>query len=93
VLAAAIDARSYWLALVAMLSAVVSAYIYLRLVFTLYSDRVPVEGEERSPIRIPWTAGLAVAIAVVITIGIGIVPGPLDDVARDAVPALVELAG
>jgi NADH-quinone oxidoreductase subunit N len=94
VLSAAIDARSYWLALVAMLSAVVSAYIYLRLVFTLYTDRPPLaEGEERTPIRVPWTAGLAVAIAVVITIGIGIVPGPLDDVARDAVPALVELAG
>ncbi|MEO6627311.1 MAG: NADH-quinone oxidoreductase subunit N, partial [Aquihabitans sp.] len=38
VIDAAVNARSYWLALVAMLSAVISVYAYLRVVITMYGD-------------------------------------------------------
>ena len=44
VIDAAIEARSYWLALVAMLSAVISAFLYLRIVLTMYAG--PDEEEE-----------------------------------------------
>ncbi|MDH3708130.1 MAG: NADH-quinone oxidoreductase subunit N, partial [Acidimicrobiia bacterium] len=38
VIAAAADARSFWLAVVAMLSAVIAAYIYLRIVVAMFLD-------------------------------------------------------
>ncbi len=44
------------------------------------------------PIRIPWTAGVALAMAVVVTLVVGFLPGLVQDLSRDAVPALV-LAG
>lgn len=36
VIAAAVDARSYWLALVAMISAVIGAFVYLRIIVAMY---------------------------------------------------------
>ncbi|NIR36647.1 MAG: hypothetical protein GWN79_08490 [Actinobacteria bacterium] len=33
-------------------------------------------------------AVLAVGVALVVTIGFGIVPGPIDELARDAIPVL-----
>ena len=36
VISAAVDARSFWLAILAMISAVISAFIYLRLLVAMY---------------------------------------------------------
>ena len=98
VIDAAIEARSYWLALVAMLSAVISAFLYLRIVLTMYAG--PDEEEEGAEpatapaaaparLRVPVAAAVALVVAVVATIGIGIAPDPLTDAARDATPELV----
>ena len=84
VLGAAVDARSFWLALVAMLSAVISAFVYLRIVLTMYSD----DATEGAPtFRVPAGARIALVASVLATIGFGIVPGPLWDAARTAVQA------
>ena len=40
------------------------------------------------PVRIPRAAGLALALALVGTLALGIVPGPATDVARDATAEL-----
>jgi NADH-quinone oxidoreductase subunit N len=91
VIDAAIEARSFWLALVAMLSAVISAFLYLRIVLAMYAG--PDEGEEPevapARLRVPATAAIALVIAVVATIGIGLVPDPLTETARNAPPELV----
>ena len=93
---AVVDAGSFWLGLVAMLSAVISAFLYLRIVLAMYAGSPgdePEEGAEPAPvlrrIRVPWATGLTIALALVATLGIGIVPDPLTKVARDATPALV----
>jgi NADH-quinone oxidoreductase subunit N len=99
VLGAAIDAHSYWLALVAMLSSVISAYLYLRIITTMYADSDSDEAQSdasdagdapaRKPrLPIPAAARAALVIAVVGTIGLGLVPGPLHDASRHAVPRL-----
>ncbi len=99
VIGAAVDARSYWLAVVAMLSAVVSAFLYLRIVLSLYLGRSGAEdggdedGEDAVVSTAPYgrahpAAVLAVGVALVVTIGFGIVPGPIDELARDAIPVL-----
>ena len=83
VLGAAVDARSYWLALVAMLSSVISAYVYLRIVLAMYSDA---PDEAAPPIRVPLGAKVAITVSVLATIGLGLVPGPLTNASKTAVP-------
>ena len=82
VIGAAIDARSFWLGLVAMLSSVISAYVYLRIVLAMYGDDAP-EGATR--LEVPTGARIALVVSVIATIGIGIIPGPLSDAAGTAV--------
>ncbi|OWY62380.1 hypothetical protein B7486_58760 [cyanobacterium TDX16] len=104
VLAAAVDASSYWLALVAMISAVISAYLYLRIVGTMYvGDEVAEEegttGESeaggsvavvtRTKVRLSPASMLAIGIALVITVETGIFPWTFTDLAADAVPVLI----
>ncbi len=93
VVEAAIEARSFWLALVAMVSAVVSAFLYLRIVLVMYAgagdgaDTDPAAGRPR--LAVPAAAAIALVVAVAATIGIGLVPDPLTRTARDATPELV----
>jgi len=92
VIDAAVEARSFWLALVAMLSAVISAYLYLRIVLAMYTgpDDEEAEPEPRpARLRVPAAAAIALIVAVVATVGIGLVPDPLTKTARDATPELV----
>jgi len=98
VVTAAVDANSYWLAIVAMLSAVVSAYLYLRIVLTMFGGP---EGDEanvpttprRNRTRVPAAAAIAIILALVGTLGTGILPDPLAKTADDAVPELVASGG
>jgi NADH-quinone oxidoreductase subunit N len=95
VIAAAVDASSYPLAVVAMVSAVIAAFLYLRIVLAMYGAPEGEETEEAAPatrptrLRVPAAAGIALAVSFVATVGIGIVPDPLTDTSRDAVPELV----
>lgn len=93
IIGAAVDARSFWLAVIAMLAAVVSAFLYLRIVLSVYLGSAVVnlatENPEDAPLeRLHPAAGLAIGVALAFTIGFGLFPGPLDDLARDAIPVL-----
>ena len=69
VIGAAVDARSFGLAIVAMLAAVVAAYLYLRIMMSVWLD-----GDEpddpsalaaaRAAIPVPWGAALVLFITV-----------------------------
>ncbi|MEM9468128.1 MAG: NADH-quinone oxidoreductase subunit N [Actinomycetota bacterium] len=86
VIGAAVEARSYWLAVAAMITAVVSAFLYLRIVLSMYLG----EADADAPaIRVPPAAAVAIVIALIVTIGFGLVPGELDSITRDAVPQLI----
>jgi NADH-quinone oxidoreductase subunit N len=82
VLGAAIGAHSYWLALGGMLSAVISAFVYLRIILTMYGED-PDEGTR--PLTVPGAARIALFLSVLATIGFGLVPGPVVDAAKTAV--------
>ena len=85
VISAAVEARSFWLAIVAMLSAVISAYVYLRIVLTMYGE----DADEGAPrYRIPQGARVALVAAVVATIGLGIIPQPLNELTGTAVTSV-----
>jgi NADH-quinone oxidoreductase subunit N len=88
VIAAAVDADQWPLALVAMLAAVVAAFLYLRIVVSMYLQD-PVEGAPGiGDRRLGLSAGLALAIAVGFTLVVGVLPGAVIDLAKDAVPLL-----
>lgn len=86
VVTAAVEAGFETISVVAMITAVISAFMYLRIVVTMYFAD-PVDGTPR--LRIPAAAGVALGLAVIGVLVLGIVPGPITDVANDAVAQLV----
>lgn len=85
VILAAVHSHTYWLALVAMIGAVIAAFLYLRIVIAMFagddSDE-PLPSAARVPV--PWAAGVGLTICLLFTVGAGIVPGPFFDLAKHA---------
>src|SRR4051794_3756122 len=82
VILAAVDARSYTLAVLAMLSAVIAAFLYLRIIVNMYMSE---ETDEVSPpIRVPPSAAVGLALTLAFTVVVGFLPGFVVDFARDA---------
>ncbi|HLM29978.1 MAG TPA: NADH-quinone oxidoreductase subunit N [Acidimicrobiales bacterium] len=90
VITAAVDAGSTSLAIVAMLSSVIAAFLYLRIVASMFMADED-EAVAGAPIGLPFGAGLALAVCLVVTLGVGVWPGLITEPARDAVPVLSEL--
>ena len=89
VIGAAVETESYALAIVAMVSAVVAAFLYLRIIVSMYLEDPQPEDAKREAIRVPLGASIALSISFVVTLGVGFLPSGLIDMARDAVPALL----
>ncbi len=94
IIGAAVEVRSFWLAVTAMVSAVVSAFLYLRIVLSVYlgSPAEDPEVPDDAPAgRVHPAAGLAIGIALAVTVGFGLIPGPIDELATEAIPQLFAL--
>jgi NADH-quinone oxidoreductase subunit N len=74
VLRAVIDAGLTWLAVAAMVSSIISAYYYLRLVKLMYFDRAPANARPlHAEFDLRWIlSGNGLAI-----LALGVLPGPL----------------
>ena len=88
VLGAAVDARSFWLALAGMLTSVISAFVYLRIVLAMYGEPSP-DDAARS-YHVPVGAKLAIGLGLAATLGFGLYPKPLIDASRTAVVTMVD---
>jgi NADH-quinone oxidoreductase subunit N len=88
VIGAAVESHSYALAIIAMMSAVVSAFLYLRVVVAMYMTDD--DAETRPAVRIPIGAGIALGLAVIFTIGIGILPQRVVHWADRATPVVLD---
>ena len=86
VIAAAVNNESYFIAGAAMITAVIGAFMYLRIVMVMY---VTDEEKERTSRTWHWTTSAVVIAAVGFTIRIGVVPQFLIEFAEDAVPILI----
>ena len=84
VIQAAVEERSYAIAIIAMVSAVIAAFLYLRIMVGMWITEAEAGDEEREPVRVPLATGLSVGIAVAFTVFVGIVPGWAIDAAKDA---------
>jgi NADH-quinone oxidoreductase subunit N len=81
---AAVGARSYALALIGMLTAAIAAYVYLRIVLTMF---LPVEDGEAvppAPLRADPGTTVVIAVACALTIFVGVAPATLVHVAERA---------
>ena len=87
VIAAAVQSRSYWLAVVAMVSAVIAAFAYLRVVVAMHfgdsGDETP-DAADAPPTPVGAGAGLVIAVAVLATVALGIAPGVLESLSSTA---------
>ncbi|HET8619237.1 MAG TPA: NADH-quinone oxidoreductase subunit N [Acidimicrobiales bacterium] len=92
VINSAVDAGSAWLAVIAMLTSVISAFLYLRITVSLYMSD-PDEAPAVTRLHIPAGAGIALAVCLVVTLVVGVWPGSIADLARDAVPVLSAAGG
>jgi NADH-quinone oxidoreductase subunit N len=94
VIGAAVEAGSYWLAVLAMLSAVVSAFLYLRIVVAMYmsdADEERAVPAPRARVGLALGARVALGLAVAFTLVVGILPGRVVDWADGAVPVLTTI--
>ena len=87
VLAAAVEGRTYWLAMVAMAAAAVAAFVYLRILVAMYLEDPGADSVDRS--EVPTGARVVVGVACLGVLVVGVAPGLLLDIAADAVPVLV----
>jgi NADH-quinone oxidoreductase subunit N len=94
VIRAAVDERSYAIAIIAMVAAVIAAFLYLRIMVSVWlsdqssSDAGESEagaGEPDRTLRIPVGAGVAIAAAAGFTVIVGVVPGWLISTAEAVV--------
>ena len=77
VIQAAVDVESYAIAVIAMVSAVIAAFLYLRIMVSMWVG----ESADETPVRMPFSMGVVVTLTVVFTIVLGVFPGWLIDAA------------
>ena len=93
VIETAVDARSFALAIVAMLAAVIAAFLYLRIMISVWLDGDDLDPEglvaAKAAIPIPIGAAIVLAVTAGFTVAFGVWPQPIVEMARDAIPFLV----
>jgi NADH-quinone oxidoreductase subunit N len=76
--------RYYWLVVVAVVISLIAAVIYLRVIITMFFTE-PKSGDQVAEVARPgWTTLAAVGFGVVVTIVLGVYPGPVLDLAASA---------
>ncbi len=81
VFSAALQNGLIWLVIIGVLNSAVGAYYYLRIIVAMYM-REPHQDSDVSPI--PFSLGSALAISVIATLYLGILPGRVLEYARSA---------
>lgn len=84
VIQAAVDEHSYAVAIIAMVSSVIAAFLYLRIMISVWVAD-PVAGDDgREPVRVPLLAGVALVLSVAFTLAVGFYPTWLVDASKVA---------
>ncbi|WP_027363535.1 NADH-quinone oxidoreductase subunit N [Desulfotruncus alcoholivorax] len=69
-----------WLAFIGLIMSMVSVYYYLRVALVMYRD----EPLDPTPIKLPSPVAVTLILAMVVTMVVGIYPGPLSEVVNSA---------
>jgi NADH-quinone oxidoreductase subunit N len=83
VFSAAVDQKQYILALIGMIATAIAAFVYLRIILTMYA---PADDEEEPTFRarIDYGTRVAITIAAAAVLFLGILPSGILDFAKDA---------
>ncbi|MFM7044151.1 MAG: NADH-quinone oxidoreductase subunit N [Ilumatobacteraceae bacterium] len=77
VISAAAGEQSYLLAVLAMVSAVIAAYLYLRIMISMWVADPAAGDDARDPVQVSRPLAAVVAMSVAFTLFVGVLPGPL----------------
>jgi NADH-quinone oxidoreductase subunit N len=87
VFSAALKANLVWLTIIGVINSAVGAYYYLRIIVAIYMK----EGHDETPLpAVPVAVGLALALSVVATVYLGVLPGRVLGIAQHSASQLVE---
>lgn len=81
VIQAAVDVESYVLAIIAMVAAVIAAYLYLRIMVSMWVGDGSGDVASKPPVRVPFAMGATIFVSVTFTLLLGVFPGWLIDAA------------
>jgi NADH-quinone oxidoreductase subunit N len=82
VIRSGVDVHSYALGIIAMLSAVIAAFLYLRIMVSMWATPAEAGDEEREAITIPVLPGAAIYAAALFTLVVGFAPGWFIDISE-----------
>jgi NADH-quinone oxidoreductase subunit N len=90
VFAASVDAREYGLTLVGVITTVIAAFFYLRVIVLMYmsgpadTDPAAADTVDTRPFDVDPATGFALGLAVVATVVMGVIPGSFLNFAESA---------
>jgi NADH-quinone oxidoreductase subunit N len=84
VIQAAVEEHSYAIAIVAMVASVIAAFLYLRIMVSMWVSEPEAGDDAREAVRVPLWTGVALSISVAFTLFVGFFPGWLIDAAKAA---------
>ena len=89
VIEAVIETKSYGLAIVAMIAAVIGAFLYLRILIKIWLTNEDEEDQKTETLEIPKQIIFVIGTATIFTVFLGIWPEPLVEMALRAIPILI----
>jgi NADH-quinone oxidoreductase subunit N len=87
VIQAAVEEHSYAIAIIAMVASVIAAFLYLRIMISMWVTEPESGDAGLEAIRVPLWTGVALALSVGFTLAIGFYPGWLIDATKAAIAA------
>ena len=84
IFSAAVQEGHYWLAIIGVLTSVVSVFFYLRIVVMMYMT----EGSELARPRVPAMAMAGLAIATIVVFYLGVLPTQVLDLALNSITTI-----
>ena len=84
VIQAAVTERSYAIAIIAMLASVIAAFLYLRIMVSMWIAEPEPGDDAREAVRVPFATAFAIVLAVGFTLIVGFFPDWLVQASRNA---------
>ncbi|MDO8364412.1 MAG: NADH-quinone oxidoreductase subunit N [Actinomycetota bacterium] len=80
VIKAAVGVHSYAIAIIAMVASVIAAFLYLRIMISMWVADPEAGDDTRETVRVPALLGVAIGVSVLFTLAVGIYPTWLLDI-------------
>ena len=93
VIQASLEEHSYALAIIAMVTAVIAAFLYLRIMVSVWLADPETGDDSREAVRVPLVTGMAITICTAFTLYVGFNPGWIIDASDRVIDVARPLLG